>query len=92
MCPSTLSCRELVVPGNIIVRQRGTKYHPVWEAGTVGMGRDHTIFAKTAGKVQFVWNEKRRRQFIAVIPADADASWLDQHIVEGKRSPSWATY
>ena len=39
-----------VVPGNIIVRQRGTKYHP----GThVGMGRDHTIFAKVAGAVKF---------------------------------------
>ncbi len=41
---------ESVIAGNIIIRQRGTQYHP----GTnVGMGRDHTIFAKTAGKVEF---------------------------------------
>lgn len=42
---------ELVVPGNILVRQRGTKFHP----GTnVGMGRDHTLFALIEGKVSFL--------------------------------------
>src|ERR1700757_790095 len=41
---------EIVVPGNIIVRQRGTKYHP---GEHVGMGRDHTIFAKVEGAVKF---------------------------------------
>ena len=41
---------ESAIPGNIILRQRGTKYHP----GTgVGMGRDYTLFALTAGKVTF---------------------------------------
>ena len=41
---------ETVVPGNIIIRQRGTKWHP----GTnVGMGIDHTIFAKVDGTVSF---------------------------------------
>ncbi|MGB3589556.1 MAG: 50S ribosomal protein L27 [Tunicatimonas sp.] len=46
---------ENVIAGNIIVRQRGTKHHP----GTnVGMGKDHTLFALTDGKVQF----KRGRQ------------------------------
>ncbi|GGB46544.1 50S ribosomal protein L27 [Roseibium aquae] len=41
---------EAVVPGNIIARQRGTKWHP----GTgVGMGKDHTIFATVEGKVEF---------------------------------------
>lgn len=41
---------QSVIPGNIIVRQRGTQYHP----GTnVGMGRDHTIFAVSEGKVAF---------------------------------------
>ena len=41
---------EHVVPGNILVRQRGTKFHP----GTnVGMGRDHTLFALVEGKVTF---------------------------------------
>ncbi len=41
---------EAVVPGNIILRQRGTKYHP---GKNVGIGRDHTIFAKTEGRVKF---------------------------------------
>jgi len=41
---------EAVVPGNIILRQRGTKYHP---GENVGIGRDHTIFAKTDGRVKF---------------------------------------
>ena len=41
---------EAVIPGNIIVRQRGTKFHP----GTnVGMGRDHTLFALVQGQVTF---------------------------------------
>ncbi|MDJ0608373.1 MAG: 50S ribosomal protein L27 [Kiloniellales bacterium] len=41
---------EIVIPGNIIVRQRGTKFHP---GENVGMGRDHTIFALTGGTVAF---------------------------------------
>ena len=41
---------EAVIAGNIIIRQRGTKYHP---GPNVGMGKDHTIFALTEGKVQF---------------------------------------
>ena len=41
---------ELVIPGNIIVRQRGTKIHP---GDCVGMGRDHSIFALVKGTVEF---------------------------------------
>ena len=41
---------ELVIPGNIIVRQRGTKFHP---GKNVGMGKDHTLFALEAGSVYF---------------------------------------
>ena len=41
---------EAVVPGNIIVRQRGTKWHP---GNNVGIGKDHTIFAVVEGKVNF---------------------------------------
>ena len=41
---------EAVLSGNIIVRQRGTQYHP---GANVGMGRDHTIFAIAEGKVEF---------------------------------------
>jgi large subunit ribosomal protein L27 len=58
---------EIVVPGNIIVRQRGTKFHP---GNQVGMGRDHTLFALDGGAVQF----KRGiggRTFISVVPRPA---------------------
>ncbi len=41
---------EAVVPGNIIIRQRDTKFHP---GENVGLGRDHTIFAKVGGRVAF---------------------------------------
>ncbi|GJE25853.1 50S ribosomal protein L27 [Methylobacterium organophilum] len=54
---------EAVIPGNIIVRQRGTKWHP----GTnVGMGKDHTLFALVEGRVRF--ETKRGREFVAVVP------------------------
>jgi len=41
---------EAVIPGNIIIRQRGTKFHP---GDNVGMGKDHTIFATVEGRVAF---------------------------------------
>ena len=54
---------EHVIPGNIIIRQRGTKWHP----GThVGLGRDHTIFAKVEGHVQF--KKTRDRTYVSVTP------------------------
>tara|TARA_B100000700_G_scaffold132579_1_gene148097 strand:+ start:18 stop:269 length:252 start_codon:yes stop_codon:yes gene_type:complete len=53
---------EVVISGNIIVRQRGTKFHP---GSNVGIGKDHTIFAKTNGKVSF--KKTRSRTFISVI-------------------------
>jgi len=56
---------EVVVPGNIIIRQRGTKIHP----GTnVGMGKDHTIFALTEGVVTFERKDKKRQK-VSVLPA-----------------------
>ena len=60
---------ELVVPGNIIVRQRGTRFHP---GLNVGMGKDHTIFATVDGNVQFHKGLKNRT-FISIVPA-ADAA------------------
>lgn len=55
---------ETVVPGNIIVRQRGTRYH----AGTnVGIGRDHTLFAKSAGNVLFEKKGPKNRQFVSIV-------------------------
>jgi large subunit ribosomal protein L27 len=55
---------ESVVPGHIIVRQRGTKFHP---GDKVGMGRDHTIFATETGAVQFR-SGLGGRKFISVVP------------------------
>ena len=56
---------EQVIPGNIIIRQRGTKWHP----GTnVGIGKDHTIFALTEGKVAFRTKAKGRT-YVSVEPA-----------------------
>lgn len=54
---------EHVLPGNIIVRQRGTKW---WPANNVGMGKDHTIFATEIGKVKFHKGFKGRT-FISVV-------------------------
>ena len=55
---------QLVLAGNILVRQRGTVYH----AGrNVGMGRDHTLFALTHGKVQFATKSKGRC-YVSVVP------------------------
>jgi large subunit ribosomal protein L27 len=57
---------EDVIAGNIIVRQRGTKYH----AGrNVGMGVDHTLFAKAPGKV--VFEQKSTRQYVSVVAIQA---------------------
>jgi large subunit ribosomal protein L27 len=55
---------ELVIPGNIIVRQRGTKFHP---GSGVGIGRDHTIFAVVEGLVTF--SSSKNRKHVNVIPA-----------------------
>ena len=55
---------QTVDAGNIIVRQRGTKWHP---RKNVGIGKDHTIFAKIAGIVQFVKSARNNRIFIDVV-------------------------
>ena len=55
---------ENVLAGNIIVRQRGTKWHP----GTnVGMGKDHTLFALTEGNVSFA-KKANKRTYVSVMP------------------------
>jgi large subunit ribosomal protein L27 len=56
---------QLVEAGNIIVRQRGTKWHP---GKNVGIGKDHTIFAKISGVVNFIKSSRRNRTFISVVP------------------------
>jgi large subunit ribosomal protein L27 len=56
---------QTINAGGIIVRQRGTKFHP----GTnVGIGRDHTLFALVTGKVVFDVRGPRNRQTVAVVP------------------------
>lgn len=55
-----------VIPGNIIVRQRGTKH---WPGDNVGMGRDHTLFALTEGRVVFTKGLKGR-SFVSVMPME----------------------
>ncbi|MEP5568633.1 MAG: 50S ribosomal protein L27 [Halioglobus sp.] len=55
-----------VLAGNILVRQRGTKFH----AGeNVGIGKDHTLFAKADGKVEFVVRGPKSRKFVQVVSA-----------------------
>lgn len=56
---------QAVLAGNIIVRQRGTKFHP---GQNVGMGKDHTLFALEEGEVKFEKGFKRRT-FVSVQPA-----------------------
>ena len=56
---------EAVIPGNILIRQRGTKW---WPGENVGMGTDHTIFATTEGNVKFHKGLKGR-VFVSVVPA-----------------------
>ena len=56
---------QVVVPGNIIVRQRGTRIHP---GANVGMGTDHTIFSLVKGKVKFK-KSKLNRTLVSVIPS-----------------------
>ena len=58
---------EHVVGGMILVRQRGTKFHP---GRNVGIGVDHTLFAMTAGKVQFE-TKANGRAYVAVVAAQA---------------------
>ena len=53
---------QIVISGNIIVRQRGTKFHP---GSNVGIGKDHTLFATTDGKVAF--KKTRTRTFVSII-------------------------
>ncbi len=57
---------ELISAGSIIVRQRGTRFHA---GDNVGMGKDHTLFAKIAGKVVFAVKGAQRRKTIFVVPA-----------------------
>jgi large subunit ribosomal protein L27 len=57
---------ERVLAGSILVRQRGTQVHP---GANVGMGRDHTLFAKVTGQVQFAQRGPDSHKTVSVVPA-----------------------
>ena len=57
---------ELISAGSIIVRQRGTQVHP---GANVGMGRDHTLFAKVTGVVEFTQKGPDSHKTVNVVPA-----------------------
>jgi large subunit ribosomal protein L27 len=59
---------QLVLAGSIIVRQRGTQFHP---GDNVGIGKDHTLFAKATGTVQFVVKGANKRRTVVIVPAAA---------------------
>lgn len=54
---------EAVLAGNIIVRQRGTKFHA---GSNVGIGKDHTLFALSDGKVKFEMKGPKNRKFVSI--------------------------
>ena len=58
---------SIVKSGNIIVRQRGTEFHP---GNNIGMGKDHTLFALVDGTVKFKVGREDRR-YVSIIPAEA---------------------
>jgi len=57
---------QLVKAGNILVRQRGTRFH---DGVNVGLGRDHTLFALIEGRVKFITKGPKNRQYVTVEPA-----------------------
>lgn len=59
---------QLVKAGNILVRQRGTKYHP---GPNVGRGKDDTLYAKVTGQVQFIVKGALQKQYVTVVPSAA---------------------
>lgn len=58
---------QFVTAGSIIVRQRGTRFHP---GKNVGCGRDHTLFATSEGKVAFLVKGPKKRQYVSVTPIE----------------------
>ncbi len=57
-----------VIAGNILVRQRGTRFHP---GRNVGIGKDDTLFAKASGTVLFEVKGPKNRKFVSIVPVEA---------------------
>ena len=62
---------QFVKAGNILVRQRGTRFHP---GSNVGIGKDDTLFAKMTGMVKFETKGPKRRCYVSIVPAEATAA------------------
>ena len=58
---------QAAIPGNIIVRQRGTQFHP---GSGVGLGRDHTLFALVDGTVEFSTKGPKKRRTVSIVAAE----------------------
>lgn len=58
---------QFVLAGNILVRQRGTEFHP---GVNVGIGKDHTLFAKVNGEVKFEYKGLIKRRIVSIIPVE----------------------
>ncbi len=72
---------QTAIPGNILVRQRGTRFH----AGVgVGMGKDHTLFAKEVGLVTFT-TKKNNRRYISILPVEGDT--MVKEVAKKKAAP-----
>jgi large subunit ribosomal protein L27 len=57
---------QVAIPGNILVRQRGTEFHA---GDNVGMGKDHTLFAKAEGRVKFTIKGEQQRRTVSIVQA-----------------------
>jgi large subunit ribosomal protein L27 len=62
---------QVVLAGEIIVRQRGTQFHPGMH---VGLGKDHTLYALKPGRVTFGMKGKLRKRFVSIEPIDMTAA------------------
>ena len=76
--------RQAVAPGNIILRQRGTKMRP---GNNVGLGRDHTIWALVDGHVAFRWDPSRKKQIVSVVPLASVDEEACRGPAYGKKAP-----
>lgn len=74
---------DVAIAGNIIVRQRGTKFHP---GNGVGIGKDHTLFAMTDGIVEFR-RKRNDRCYVNILPYQAEAVATEQPKKRKKVSP-----
>lgn len=78
---STASISEVVKPGNIIIRQRGTQFHP---GKNVGIGKDHTIYSLVHGNVKFQRNPRTKLRKVSVTKANIDPAEALEILAEAK--------